>query len=142
MWDDCWCNVRGEKKEQVNKEWKVGNHFDTTVCDHATTHAKYKSVHNESRIACGRVESTCERRSWKRSHFATEFIGVARTENRSSAPPRWISFPRHYVAIGIRGGTFVLAQHLPRRYARTMPRYPGIQEALASPSRPSLYILE
>lgn len=88
------------------------------------------------------VESTCERRSWKRSHFATEFIGAARTENRSSAPPRWISFPRHYVAIGIRGGTFVLAQHLPPRDARTMPRYLEIQEALAPPSRPSLYILE
>lgn len=62
--------------------------------------------------------------------FVAEFIGAARTENRSSAPPRWISFPRHYIAIEIRGSTFVLAQHLPRRDARAAPRYPGIQEAL------------
>jgi len=105
-------------------------------------------MYNDSRIAeheCAakRVKSTCERHSsWKRSHFAAEFIGAARTENRSSASPRWISFPRHYIAIGIRGDTFVLAQHLPRRDARTVRRYPGIQEALAPPSQPSLYILE
>jgi len=65
--------------------------------------------------------------------FVAEFIGAARMENRSSAPPRWISFPRHYIAIGIRGSTFVLAQHLPRGDARAAPRYPGIQEALAPP---------
>jgi len=104
-------------------------------------------VHNESRIAAwtrgeAREEHVRATFLWKRSHFAAEFMGATRTENRSSASPRWISFPRHYVAIGIRGSTFVLAQHLPRGDARIAPHYPGIQEALVPSSRSSLYILE